>query len=171
MKTKIANFVQSLLIYDYILFGVVLSLFILFLLLAVVLHKKTLLSIVLILFSFAILLLGPTLGYISLHNYLYKNSHTIHEVKALEFSQALVVKGEIHNASNKDFKRCKITANVYKVANNMLLDLLYPLNPFKKSSIFTKEVLEKNTTRNFKIIVEPFTYSKDYNVSLGVNCQ
>ena len=171
MKTKIAAFIQSLMVYDYILFGVVLALFVLLLILAVILHKKTLLSVILIIISFGILLLGPTLGYIALHNYLFKSSYKIHEVKSLEFSQALVVKGEIHNASNRDFQRCKITANVYKVANNMILDLLYPLNPFKKTSILSEEVLEKSATRDFKIIVEPFTYTKDYNVSLGVNCQ
>lgn len=171
MKAKLSHFIQSLIVYDYVLFGVVVALFILFLLLAVVLHKKTLLSIILIIFSFAILLLGPTLGYKAMHAYLFKNSTTIEEIKALEFSQALIVKGSLQNKSNRDFQSCKITANVYKVANNMLFDLIYPLNPFKKSSIVTTEVLEKNATRVFKIIVEPFTYSKDYNVSIGVDCQ
>lgn len=171
MKTKITAFIHSLMVYDYILFGVVIALFILFLLLAVILHKKMLLSVLLILLSFATLILGPTLGYMALHNYLYKSSYTIDEVKALEFSQALVIRGSIQNQSHRDFKNCKITAKVYKVANNVLFDLLYPLNPFKKTSILSDHVLEKNATQAFKIIVEPFTYKKDYNVSLGVNCQ
>jgi len=171
MKTKIANFIHNLLVYDYILFGVVIALFILFLILAVVLHKKTLVSVVLVLLSFVILLLGPTLGYKILHNYLFKTTHTIEEVKALEFSQALIVKGTLSNDSQRALHKCKVTAQVYKVANNAVLDMLYPLNPFKKTSIVLPDVLEKNSTVAYKIIVEPFTYTKDYNVSLGVNCQ
>jgi len=62
IKEKITAFINELVVYDYILFGSVFALFLLFIILAIILRKKIVLSIVLILFSFTILTLGPTLG-------------------------------------------------------------------------------------------------------------
>ena len=171
MKAKITAFINQLLIYDYALFGGVILLFILFLILAILLRKKVGLSITLVLLSFAILTLGPTLGYIQLHNFLFKTTTNLAEIKALEFSQAIVIKGEVTNASNQELSTCKITANMFKVSDNQYLNMLYPLNPFKKMSIVKDVNLSKGESYGFKMIVEPFTYSKDYNVSIGVKCR
>jgi hypothetical protein len=171
MKAKITAFIDQLLIYDYALFGAVILLFILFLILAILLRKKIVLSIILILLSFVVLILGPTLGYQQLHNFLFKANTTITEVKTLEFSKAIVIKGVLINASSRDLFTCKITAKMFKVSGNRYLDMLYPLNPFKKMSILEDVNLSKNEQYEFKMIVEPFTYSKDYNVSIGANCR
>ncbi|MEA2111312.1 MAG: DUF2393 family protein [Campylobacterota bacterium] len=171
MKAKITAFIDQLLIYDYALFGAVILLFILFLILSILLRKKIGLSIVLILLSFATLILGPTLGYIELHKFLFKTTTKLTEVKTLEFSQAIVIKGDVTNASKQNLSTCKITANIFKVSKNEYLNMLYPLNPFKKMSIFRDVNLSKNENYEFKMIVEPFTYSKDYNVSIGAKCR
>ena len=171
MKAKITAFIDQLLIYDYALFGAVILLFILFLILAILLRKKIGLSISLVLLSFIILILGPTLGYAQLHNFLFKTTTQLIEVKALEYSQAIVIKGEVTNASNQILSTCKITANMFKVSGNEYLDILYPLNPFKKMSILKDVNLSKNESYGFKMIVEPFTYSKEYNVSIGASCR
>jgi hypothetical protein len=34
-----------------------------------------------------------------------------------------------------------------------------------------EEYIAVSETREFKIIVEPFTYSRDYNISLGADCK
>ncbi len=171
MKEKITAFIDQLLIYDYALFGGVILLFILFLILAILLRKKIGLSITLVLFSFMLLILGPTIGYTQLHQFLFKTTTTITEVRELEFSQALVVKGEVSNASNREFSTCKITANIFKVSGNQYVDMLYPLNPFKKMSIIEDINLSAGESYEFKMIVEPFTYSKEYNLSIGANCR
>ena len=31
--------------------------------------------------------------------------------------------------------------------------------------------INKGETREFKLFVEPFTYSKDYNISIGARCR
>ena len=49
-------------------------------------------------------------------------------------------------------------------------DFILKLKPFKKMSILEYDIL-KGDVREFKIIVEPFTYSKDYNVSIGASCK
>jgi hypothetical protein len=171
MKAKIAAFIDQLLIYDYLLFGTVIALFILLLLLAILLRKKTALAISLVFIAFLTLILGPTVGYLQLHKFLFSTNSRITEVKELEFSQAIVIKGELSNTSKHQFSTCKIRADLYKVSGNTYLDLLYPLNPFKKMSILQDVNLSPGQSSDFKMIVEPFTYSKEYNVSIQTECR
>ncbi len=170
IKEKITAFINELVTYDYILFGSVFTLFLLFIILAIVLRKKVALSIFLILLSFTILILGPTLGYIKMHEYLYKNSCEIVSQKRLSFTPAVVLKGSVTNESKVDFSSCIITASAYKVSKNIIKKYIYPLKPFKKMSILEEDIL-KGETREFKIIVEPFTYTKDYNISIKASCR
>ena len=170
IKEKITAFINELVTYDYILFGSIFALFLLFIILAIVLRKKVGLSIFLIIFSFVTLALGPTLGYIKMHEYLYKNSCKLVSQKRLSFTPAIVVNGTITNESRLDFKSCKITASVYKSSKNIIKKYLYPLKPLKNMSILQENIL-KGETQEFKIIVEPFTYSKDYNISIKASCK
>jgi len=170
MKAKITAFIDSLILYDYILFGSVFVLFILFIILAIILRKKVLLAVFLFLFSFLLLILGPTLGYIKMHEYLFKNSTTLLSQKKLEFVEAIVVKGSLSNESKFDFSSCLITAKVHKSSKNNLKKYLYQFKSIKKMSILQEDIA-RGETINFKLIVEPFTYSKDYNISLGAKCK
>ena len=170
IKEKITAFIDELVIYDYILFGSVFILFLLFIILAIVLRKKVAISIFLILLSFSILTLGPTLGYIKMHEYLFKNSCELISQKRLSFTPAIVVKGKVTNESKVDFKSCKITASVFKSSKNIIKKHIYPLKPLKKMSIWQENIL-KGETQEFKIIIEPFTYKKDYNISIKASCK
>ncbi len=170
IKEKITAFINELVTYDYILFGSVFMLFILFIILAIILRKKTALSIFLLLLSFTLLILGPTLGYMKMHEFLYKNSCKLLSQKRLSFTPAIVVKGSITNESKFDFSSCKITATAYKSSKNIIKKYIYPLKPLKKMSILQENIL-KGETQEFKIIVEPFTYSKDYNISIKASCK
>ncbi len=170
MKAKITAFIDSLILYDYILFGSVFVLFILFIILAIILRKKVFLAVFLFLFSFLLLILGPTLGYIKMHEYLFKNSTTLLSQKKLEFVEAIVVKGSLSNESKFDFSSCVITAKVHKSSKNNLKKYLYQFKSIKKMSILQEDIA-RGETINFKLIVEPFTYSKDYNISLGAKCK
>jgi len=170
MKEKIAAFIDQLILYDYLLFGAAVFLVILLLLLSILLRKKPFPAILLILTAFTVMVLAPTLGYSQMHAMIFKNSTSVNSVKALKFTQALIIYGDLTNESNHDFSQCALTAGVYKIADNVLLDTLYPLNPFKKETILIKDVPIGQTVA-FKIIVEPFTYQRDYNVSIGAKCR
>lgn len=170
LKEKVTTFVNELIVYDYILFGSAFFLFVLFIILAILLRKKTILAIVLILLSFSILILGPTFGYIAMHEILFKNSTKLISQKRLSFTPAVVVNGTLTNESKFDFKSCKITASAYKVSKNPIKKYIYPLKPLKKMSI-TRENILKGESEDFKIIVEPFTYKKDYNISIEASCR
>jgi len=170
MKAKLTAFINELITYDYILFGSAFVLFILFIILGIVLRRKIVLAIFLILLSFTILIAGPTIGYVKMHDYIFKNSTEITSQKKLTFTQAVVVKGKITNESNRFFKSCKITAGAVKVSSNELKNYIYSFKPFAKMSI-TEQDIAVGETREIKIIIEPFTYSKDFNLTIGAKCK
>lgn len=170
MKEIITAFIQGLILYDYILFASSFVLFILFIVLSLLLKKNAVISIFFVLLSFTILLLGPSLGYIKMHQFLFKNSVELISQKRLSFVQAIVVKGTLKNESKLDFKSCTITANVYKVTGNTIKDLVYKFKPLSNMSIIEEDI-NKGEQREFKVIVEPFTYEKDYNISIGAKCR
>lgn len=170
MEAKITTFIESLIIYDYILFGSAFVFFILFIIIGIILRRKTILAIFFILLAFSILLLAPTFGYIELHQYLFKNTTTLTSQKRLEFTQAVVVKGSVTNESKFNFESCKLTARAYKVSKNDLKNYILKFKTIKEMSILEYDI-KIGETRDFKIIVEPFTYSKDYNISIGARCK
>jgi len=170
MRAKILEFIHGLTNYDYILFAALFAIFLLLLIVTLLLRKRVLFASLFLILSLATLFVAPFVGYIQLHKYLYKNSVKITETKALEFTPTLIVKGTLTNESSRDFSTCKVQANVFKVAHNKILDTLFPLNPFQK--VWIEEAnIKKGETRDLKIIVEPFTYKQEYNVSLGVDCR
>lgn len=170
MKVNIKNFIDGLISYDYILFGSSVALFILFIILAILLRRKVAVALFFVLLAFASFLLGPTLGYLQMHKFLFKNKTELVSQKKLHFTKAVIVKGKLTNESNFDFSSCKITASAFKVTANKYKNYIYKLKPFKKMSIFEKDI-KKGETREFKIIVEPFTYKRDYNISLEASCR
>ena len=170
MSSKITAFIDNLIVYDYILFGAVFLLFILFIILGIVLRKRPFFAVVFILLGFATLLLGPTLGFFKMHEMLFKNTTQLLSQKKLQYSEAVVIKGSVKNESKRNFSACKITASAYGVSSNALKNYLKKLKPFQKMSIL-EENIARSQTREFKIIVEPFRYSKDYNISLKADCR
>ncbi len=170
MKEKLLAFIHGLIMYDYILFGAVFLLFLLFIILALLFRKKLIIALFFILLGFATLILGPTLGYIQMHKYFFKNSTKLLRQKRLHFVQAVIVKGTLTNESKLDFKECIVTAKVYKVTKNKYKNYLYKLKPFQKMSII-KQDIPKGETQAFKMIIEPFKYQKEYNISLEANCK
>jgi len=169
-KTTLQSFIASLHTFDYILFGVSGGLFLLFLLLAILLRGKVFISLIFVLLGFGALIAGPILGYNYIHTTIYKNEISELKIKRLEFSEAVVIKGKLTNLGTQSFHKCKISSSAYKGAGNFLEEIVFPLKPFKKMSIFKTEDLDINQSLEFKMILEPFTYSKEYNISVKAEC-
>lgn len=170
MRINTKEFISDLIVYDYILFTSVFVLFILFIILGIVLRKKPLIAVLCILLAFTIFIAGPTYGYIKMHKILFKNSTKITSQKQLNFTDAIVLKGTLSNDSQRNFQSCEITASTYKVGRNPLKNYLYKLKPFKNVTIVEENIAISQIIA-FKIIIEPFTYEKDYNISLGADCK
>lgn len=171
MKAHLQDFIHHLITYDYFLFGGIIVLFILLLILAIILRHKIGIAIFFVLVAFGVLTAGPIIGYIKLHQYLFKHTLYIREVKALQFTEALLIKGDINNTSKQTFKECTLHAGVYKVSHNQYLDKVYPYLPFKKSSLKLQKTIKPGQSEPFKLFVEPFRYTKDYNVTLKAECR
>ena len=170
MSTKATDFIDGLISYDYILFGSAFVLFILFIVLSILVRKKVSLAVIFLLLGFSVLILGPSFGYVKMHEYLFKNSLVLETQQELSFTQAVLVKGTLRNDSRFDFSTCKITASAYRVTSNQYKNYLLKFKPFQNGSILTPEI-QKGATYEFKVFIEPFTYSKEYNISLGANCK
>jgi len=170
MNFNIDEFINNLMLYDYMLFGGAFVLFILFIILAIVLRNKLGLAMFFVLLAFSTLILSPTLGYIELHKYLFKNTTKLTYQKKLEFTKATVIKGTITNDSKFNFSSCNITASAYKVSKNKYRNYLLRFKPFQKMSI-VKEDIAIGEQRGFKMIMEPFTYAKDFNISIHAKCK
>lgn len=170
MMNQLSAYIGTLGTVDYLILGGSLLLFLLFLILALLLRTKRMLSLLLIFLAFAIIILLPTLGSQKLHDVIFKHTLSINEVRKLEFSEALVVKGLFENNSTLTFNACTLTAEVYKVTGNSMLDIISPLNPFQKGSIVLEDI-SPGQKADFKIFVEPFTYTDEYNISTGARCR
>lgn len=166
----VTEFIKELIIYDYILFGSLLLLFIVFIVLGIFLRNKILLAILLILFAFITLFAGSFFGYIAMHQYLFKNETVLISQQKLNFTDAVVVYAKLKNISERDFKSCKITATAYKVSSNELKSYLFKFKPIAKMSILENDI-KIGEEREMKLIIEPFTYKNDYNISLGADCK
>jgi len=170
MKHKILAFMDSLIKYDYILFGSIFLIFFIFIILALVLRKKAGLSIFLVIFSFIFLMVAPIVGYAKMHTYLFKNELTLTSEKKLQYTKAIVVFGKLKNTSQRDFSVCKVTAIVNKSSKNEYKNYIYTFKPIMKMSIIEEDIVMGNEI-DFKIIVEPFTYKYDYNITLEADCR
>ena len=170
MKEKILALLHGFILYDYILFGATFFLFILLITFTILARRKKVLATILFLLSFLTLLLAPTLGYQKMHQYLFKNSTKIISQKRLEFTDAIVLKGSLTNESKKDFTSCKITATVSKSSKNKLKNYIYKFKTIKKMSIYRENILQEQSI-NFKMLIEPFTYTKKYTISLKADCK
>lgn len=171
MKAKIIDFIHHLIIYDYLLFGGIFVLFLLLLVLAIALRHKMAFAIVFVVLAFSVLTAGSVVGYIQLHHYLFKNKIILHKVKALEFTEALLIKGDINNTSKRSFKECTIYAGVHKVSHYKYLNHLYPYVPFKKGSLTLTKTIAPGESVPFKLFVEPFRYDKEYNITIKGECR
>lgn len=171
MKARIQDFIQNLIPYDYFLFGGIILLFVLLLTLAIVLRHKLGVAIVIVFMAFGVLTVAPFVGYWTMHHQLFKNKITLHEIKALEFTEALLIKGDINNTSKRPFKECTLHAGVSKVTPNTYLNQLYHVIPFKKSSMTIQQPISPGESMPFKLFVEPFRYTKKYNVTVKAECR
>ncbi|MCW8837659.1 MAG: DUF2393 domain-containing protein [Thiovulaceae bacterium] len=170
VQGRINSVVDSLIVQDYILFGSVFILFLLFMILAIILRNKKKTSVLLVILALSVFFLGPTVGFVQMHKFLFKNEVQLVSEKKLEFTKAIVIQGLIKNLSNKNLNECKIIATAYKKTSNEFKNYIFRLKPIQKSSIVEVD-LKIGQSKDFKMFIEPFVYNKDYEVGLEASCR
>ncbi|WOE69689.1 DUF2393 family protein [Hydrogenimonas thermophila] len=160
---------HSLTKYDIVAIGWVIFLAILLLVLAAFIKRHSLQYFILFL-SILLLFFGPVGTKLVLDNYLRKADITINKVKALKYSNSVIVTGTITNSSRLPFKKCDIALLFTKPSNNNIMkkvtNTLKPLHTFVWDMNTT---LEKKETKQFKIIVDSFKI-KDFNLTVQPRC-
>ena len=170
MKEKLLTFVHALSVYDLIYFGVVFLVFIILIIFTLLLRKHLTIALFILLVAILEVALGPTLGFDYFHNWLFKNSIHITKAKKLHFVEAVVIEGNFKNESRFNFKSCKLTATIYKETHNKFKNLVLRLKPIKSATLTLKDI-PKGADANFKFLIEPFRYKKDFNVTVEGMCK
>lgn len=170
MKVKINNFFNDLISYDYILFGVIMFVFILLVIFTIMSRNKKVLSLSLAILALLTLFVVPFVAYSKMHEEIFKKEIMLKSQKKLEFTKAVVVHGKLKNISSRDFESCLIKAVIYKNSSNKLKNFIYRFKPLQKMSIIEEDIVIANEI-DFKIIISPFTYSRDFNTTLEASCR
>lgn len=171
MKTQLLAFLHQLSLYDYLLFGGILFFFLLTLFLAILFHHKLKLAITLIIFSFLLLIAGPPIGYLTLHHYLYKHSIVLETVRDLQFTDALVLKGDVNNLSKLPIQKCTLYVGVAKKSPYAILNRFYPYIPFRRKTVEITDAIKPGESQSFKILIQPFKYDHPHTVTVRGVCQ
>lgn len=163
MKATILHFINALTFYDYLLFGGILFFFLFFLILAILFHRKLALAVTLIVTAFILLITSP-FSYIAMHTYFFKHSITLTTVQDLEFTDALLIRGNINNTSKQTFHECTIMFGISKVSSIKPLNKIYPYIPFRRKTLVISKTIKPHQEESFKLLIEPFSYSKNFSV-------
>lgn len=171
LKISAINYLNHFTMYDYIAFSWLIIIFFIFLLLSIFLAKKNaLISIVVLLISLALLFAGPFVIKHYLDQYLRANQTTTTMVKKLNFSDAMIVEGEVKNISKKPFSICSIQISILKNSSGNIQKFLNQLKPLRKQSISINSPIDVNMSETFRIVFDGYTDSEDVNVSIKSEC-
>lgn len=171
MRTRIIDFLHTLTLYDYLLFGGILFFFLFLLILSILLRHKQNLAISLVLLAFITLLTAPIGGYIALHAIVFKYSVKLTTVKDLTYTNALLLQGDINNTSQQTFKECTLFVGVSKISDIKPLNKLYPYLPFRRQTITINGPIKPNESKTFKLLLQPFHYTKRHSVTVLGLCR
>ena len=171
MKTQIIDFLHTLNLYDYLLFGGIIFFFLFLLILSILLRHKQTLALILVVLALITLLIAPLGGYIALHALMYKHSINLTTVKDLEFTKALLIKGDITNTSKETFQECTLYLGVSKISPIKPLNKLYPYFPFRRQTIIIKGPILPQASETFKLLIQPFHYTKRHSVTVLGQCR
>lgn len=171
MKKHIIEFLHTLSLYDYLLFGGIIFLFLFLLILSILFRHKQTLALLLVVLALIALLILPFGGYIALHALVYKHTITLTTVKDLTFTDALLIKGDINNTSKETFQECTLYIGVSKISPVKPLNKLYPYLPFRRQTMIIKGPIAPKGTQTFKLLIQPFHYTKRHSVTVLGHCR
>ncbi len=170
IKTAIMDFFNTLSVYDYVGFFLTLFLFFLFLILALILRRRTLLALSLVIVGFTFFFAGPVMAHLLVKNSVFKSKAELTEKKQLYYSDTLILRGMLHYVGKKNANHCEIDVAIYKKGPNVVKDFVYSLKAFRKGSKRIDKVFEPGESVDFKIVIEPFNYQGDYNITVDSGC-
>lgn len=172
LKLSLLTYIKHFGLYDYLAFGWLIVTFLVLIILASLIAKRSsVASLLLIIFALILLVVSPLFIKMKLGETLRSTTTEINMVKKLTFSDSLIVEGMIYNTSNKDFTLCLVQTSVFKQTDAQgLKALINTLKPISNQSIFVKQNLPKEGALEFQSVFDDFRYSGDVNATLKAEC-
>lgn len=171
LKSSILTYINHFGIYDYIAYAWLILTFLILIFLSLLLIKKsTKLSIIMILFSFLLLFIGP----FALKYFLDKTIRPVKiehlRYKKLHFSNTLIVDSDIKNISKKPYTLCQIETKIYRYSKSKFKTFINRLKPIKYMTILKRVELKAGETMSNRAVFYNFSYSYDINTSVIAEC-
>ncbi|WP_041956098.1 DUF2393 family protein [Sulfurospirillum arsenophilum] len=172
LKLSLLTYIKHFGLYDYLAFGWLIFTFLVLIILASLIAKRSsVASLLLIIFALVLLIVSPLFIKIKLEETLRATSTEVSMVKKLTFSDSLIVEGTIYNNSNKDFTLCLVQTSIIKQIDAQgLKAFINRLKPITNQSIFVKKDLPKEGIMEFQSVFDNFKYSGDVNATLKAEC-
>lgn len=170
LKSSILLYLNHFTMHDYVAYAWLILIFFVFILLAIFLAKKSLAtSLLAFILSLVILFVAPFVLKHYLDQFLRPNQITT-VAKKLNFSNTLIVSGNIKNISKKDFSLCSIHVSVISDSKNTIKNFLNALKPLTKKTILIQEGIKVNESMDFRIVFDNYLHNSDINVSAKADC-
>ena len=169
LREKVEAIVNTFHQYDYIAFSLIIALFFMLIILAIVLREKKGLAMLIVLISLVTIIVMPVVSYFKIHDTLYGTDYELTVVKRLNFTDVMLIRGEIEATGSEPLQSCDITTYVTRQPESFLSDYqyLYLLKPLHKRTqkLYFEDNLTKGEKFPFRVRVAPYTYSKEINSS------
>jgi len=130
-------------------------------------HRKTT-SLFAVLIAFITITILPIYSYFFIHDHLYGTKTEITYLKQLEFTDSIIIEGDLQNIGEEKIEQCKIFAKVLPKLPSYLdsFDFIFNLKSSKSAQIDLEDLnLEKYQSMHFKIKIENFKTSRELNIS------
>lgn len=172
LKLSLLTYIKHFGLYDYLAFGWLIFTFLILIVLASLIAKRSsVASLLLIILALILLIVSPFFIKMKLGETLRSTKNEVTLVKKLTFSDSLIVEGTLYNNANQDFTLCLIQTSIFKESEEKgLKAFINRLKPIANQSILVKQDFPKEGFIEFQNVFDNFTYSGDVNASLKVEC-
>ena len=172
IKISFLTYLRHLEIYDYLALGWFVFTFLILIILATLVAKRSsTLSLLLIIGALVFFMVAPFLIKYRVGEILRPTHVEIHTVKKLTFSDSVIVEATIHNDSQKEFTLCFIQTSLLKQnPSEGLRSYLNLLKPIANQSILVQQSLPKGEILEHKAVFDDFTYKGEIVAHIKTEC-
>lgn len=157
-------------VFDFAVLSLSFLLFLLFLLLAIMFRKSTVLFLLLFVLALSSIIAAPIISNMIVKGYVNKSNLTLKIDRRLQFYDAYMLSGMITNEGRRDFKECTIDFEAYKEGANFLKTFVNRyFKPLEKRELVVHGPIKMGESKDFKFLVDGFTYH-DFKVTIKNRC-
>ncbi|NWF66748.1 MAG: DUF2393 family protein [Campylobacterales bacterium] len=167
----IKDFIDSLILYDYIGFGFVFILFLTLIFIAILLKRNTFLTLFFTILSFILLFTAPIGVPFCVDKYIKSPDINTTQIKELKFVDNLIIEGILINSGKVDYRKCRVVAKIYYKDKFIVKEYLNMLKPIYKRSINLENPIKRKEEVDFRMVIDNFKVSKEYEVYLKAECR